>query len=358
MVSLSDRRFKREIRPLIKALPKARKRLTLPLHRLHMKCFAPDLTKGPHSRTILAATEAMSDVPEEKDQALSLAAECGKHWPTMLSKPEETREGLLEISEADAHTIKVDVLRTRGNHPAFGPEMRDRLKALLTELCLKEGLRYMQGLHEVAAIFAYIESTSGFKSDDSSPTLSCFIAFIRTFMPCFYDGESFVILHITLLFFRQLLLYHLPHLHNQLEDAGVAPVVYATPWFITLFAYKNPLHVTMRLWHEYIRRGDPTFVAFLAVALMEIEKQAFLNAQEDDFNCAVDGTRITSLEKLRDVWKAAENLHSRTPKSFTFRMSKGLNPSEATTAEDWHWPSMDRKCPGTCRARASISLAS
>eukprot|EP00434_Breviolum_minutum_P034852 symbB.v1.2.030850.t4/scaffold3518.1/size54960/1 len=181
----------------------------------------------------------------------------------------------------------------------------------------------MQGLHEVAAVFAYIQSVSGFAGDDTS-ALSCFISFVRIFMPCFYDGESFVILHITLLFFRQLLLYHLPHLHNQLEEAGVAPVVYATPWFITLFAYKNPLHVTMRLWHEYIRRGDPTFVPFLAVALMDLEKQAFLDAQEDDFNSAVDRTRITSLEKLKDVWKAAENLHARTPKSFTFRMSKVL----------------------------------
>ena len=141
-------------------------------------------------------------------------------------------------------------------------------------------------------------------------------------MPCFYDGESFVILHITLLFFRQLLLYHLPHLHNQLEEMGVAPVVYATPWFITLFAHKTPLHVVMRLWHEYIRRGDPTFVPFLAVATMELEKQAFLDAEEDDFRNAVDRTKITSLEKLQAVWKAAENLYARTPKSFTFRMSK------------------------------------
>ena len=37
-------------------------------------------------------------------------------------------------------------------------------------------------------------------------TLECFQAFARAFMPCFYDGDGFVILHITLLFFRQLLL--------------------------------------------------------------------------------------------------------------------------------------------------------
>ena len=34
---------------------------------------------------------------------------------------------------------------------------------------------------------------------------------------------------------------------------------------------RNGHEVTMRLWHEYIRRGDPTFVPFLAVALMDLE---------------------------------------------------------------------------------------
>ena len=56
--------------------------------------------------------------------------------------------GATELSEADVHTIKVDVMRTRGNHPAFGPEMREQLRKMLTELCLKEKIRYMQGLHE------------------------------------------------------------------------------------------------------------------------------------------------------------------------------------------------------------------
>ncbi|CAJ1452796.1 unnamed protein product [Effrenium voratum] len=283
----------------------------------------------------------MDGAPEEHDEsARALAAECAKQWPTMLARKAPAASSpaakapagdgemapAAEVNEADTHTIKVDVLRTRGNHPAFGPTMRERLRSLLTEFCHKEQVRYMQGLHEVAAVFAYIESASGFDGSEKSEdaTLACFTAFVRTFMPCFYDGESFVILHITLLFFRQLLLYHLPHLHNQLEEMGVAPVVYATPWFITLFAHKTPLHVVMRLWHEYIRRGDPTFVPFLAVATMELEKQAFLDAEEDDFRNAVDRTKITSLEKLQAVWKAAENLYTRTPKSFTFRMSKVL----------------------------------
>ena len=44
---------------------------------------------------------------------------------------------------------------------------------------------------EVAAVFAYIQSVSAFAGDDTS-ALSCFISFVRIFMPCFYDGESFL----------------------------------------------------------------------------------------------------------------------------------------------------------------------
>ncbi|CAE7527688.1 TBC1D23 [Symbiodinium natans] len=276
-------------------------------------------------------SERGKTLQEEEDSTAEFARQCAQSWPDLLCRGKsqneaETLAEFGEICEADAHTIKVDVLRTRGAHPAFStPEMRGRLQELLTDFCLAEGVRYMQGLHEVAAVFAYIEAAGdGFRSSKPQcpTTLDCFKIFTRSFMPCFYDGEGFVILHITLLFFRQLLLYHLPHLHNQLEEAGVAPVVYATPWFITLFAYKTPLQVLLRLWHRYIRRGDPTFVPFLAVAVMELEKQAFLDAEEDDLNYAVDRTTITSLEKLQDVWNAAEILHAKTPKSFSFRMSR------------------------------------
>ena len=35
---------------------------------------------------------------------------------------------------------------------------------------------------------------------------------------------------MSLLFFRQLLLYHHPDLHNFLESAGISPLLYAVPW--------------------------------------------------------------------------------------------------------------------------------
>lgn len=45
---------------------------------------------------------------------------------------------------------------------------------------------------QVAAVFAYIQSVAAFDSSDSHGALNCFTAFVRIFMPCFYDGESSV----------------------------------------------------------------------------------------------------------------------------------------------------------------------
>ena len=64
------------------------------------------------------------------------------------------------------------------------------------ELWAKNTIFHSTSIHwrsnprQVAAVFAYIQSVSAFAGDDTS-ALSCFISFVRIFMPCFYDGESF-----------------------------------------------------------------------------------------------------------------------------------------------------------------------
>ena len=65
------------------------------------------------------------------------------------------------------------------------------------ELWTKNTIFHSTSIHwrstprQVAAVFAYIQSVSAFAGDDTS-ALSCFISFVRIFMPCFYDGESFL----------------------------------------------------------------------------------------------------------------------------------------------------------------------
>eukprot|EP00434_Breviolum_minutum_P034850 symbB.v1.2.030850.t2/scaffold3518.1/size54960/1 len=110
VVSLSDRRLKRNIRPLQKALPKAGR---------------PEVGEKLSNPKISLAMSDGSRELEENENSLALATDCAKLWPKMLSKGLQDEyppqgQGDMELSEADLHTIKVDVMRTRGNHPAFG----------------------------------------------------------------------------------------------------------------------------------------------------------------------------------------------------------------------------------------------
>jgi len=202
--------------------------------------------------------------------------------------------------------------------------MHTNLEGLLTGFCLKEGVGYMQGLHEIAAVFAFVRSMAPAGCMDDATALTCFASFVHRFVPYFHDKEEFVSLHISLLFFRQLLFYHHPDLHNQLEEASVSPFLYATPWFITLFASRTPLSVLLRFWDKYILRNEASFLPFLAVALLVSRKAAILAAGLDQAHSEVVRAGVKTMEQLEDVWAAAEELRAQTPQSFLLRLSRVL----------------------------------
>jgi len=290
----------------------------------------------------IIAVSAAREIDETDSNETAWIVACAERWAAKLSLENEVTDVPLRgqgkdhasnavtvdetvdsINEADLHTIRVDILRTRADDAVFKtPQMRQRLESLLKDFSIREGIRYMQGLNEVAAVFAYIEQVVPDSKFCASTSSACFAAFVRKFIPCFYDGDGFVVLHVSLLFFRQLLLYHHPDLHNHLEHVGVSPIVYATPWFITLFASRTPLTILVRLWDKYLERGEASFMPFLAVAMIAMEKCAILAADEDDVNLAVGCSRVTTLAKLDSVWAAAEALHAQTPMSFPVRMSR------------------------------------
>eukprot|EP00929_Paragymnodinium_shiwhaense_P092800 TRINITY_DN52793_c0_g1_i1.p1 TRINITY_DN52793_c0_g1~~TRINITY_DN52793_c0_g1_i1.p1 ORF type:complete len:762 (-),score=179.69 TRINITY_DN52793_c0_g1_i1:28-2313(-) len=277
---------------------------------------------------VVAQGPAADDDAMKDDVRFAFAADCAARWPALLGEaevPGAEAADRAEMPDSDLHTIRVDIPRTRAAEPLFKTQaMQARLEFLLTAFCKSEGVRYMQGLHEVAAVFAYLQESAVAGGWDDSKTLDCFIRFVRKFVPCFYDGAGFVILHVSLLFFRQLLLYHHPDLHNQLEDAGVSPLIYATPWFITFFAARTPLAVLLRLWDRSVIRDEPAFMPFLAVAMMAEEKASILAADEEDMNLAVDRAGMSDLQKLESIWASAEALHGQTPRSFIVRMNKVL----------------------------------
>ncbi|KAI9270710.1 rab-GTPase-TBC domain-containing protein [Phascolomyces articulosus] len=62
---------------------------------------------------------------------------------------------------------------------------------------------------------------------------------------------------------------HLPHVHRHFESQGIQASMYATTWFISVFAYKFPLEVVFRIYDTFLSDG---IEALFRVALALLEK--------------------------------------------------------------------------------------
>lgn len=103
-------------------------------------------------------------------------------------------------------------------------------------------------------------------------------------------------LHMRLYQFERLLEDLEPALACHLRRRGVTPQLYATQWFLTLFAYRFPLQLVLRIYDLIFEEGlEPTILRF-AVAIMQRNTEALLGMN--------DMASLTNFlkEKLFDVY--------------------------------------------------------
>jgi len=169
--------------------------------------------------------------------------------------------------------IRGDCDRTRPGQEEFEADngrLRDELEVLLTFYCRSRGVVYKQGLNEIVAPFLV-----AFEGFSRGQILNCCYALIAKFLPSIFNDNEFESLQCIMRLFNLLLLYHDPVLANYLSQYLIEPEMYATPWFITLFARKSPLPVVFALWDLYIIEDDPFLPYFVALALL-IRNRKFL----------------------------------------------------------------------------------
>ena len=216
--------------------------------------------------------------------------------------------------------IKTDVLRTKTGY-LTETEMHS-LELLLTYYCKDTNTSYKQGMNEIFSNFllltrqgltldqAYIMS----KNFINHCLLTMFkddVIFIQTFRPA----------QMMFLITKILLRYKNPVLSNYLQNFCISPELYATSWFLTLFATKIPdLGNTFSLWKEILREKDSIFPCYLAIALLEhyqtqVESKAFPNPAQ-----AISKISITSAVDLRDVIIKARRIKDSMPHSWKFQL--------------------------------------
>lgn len=85
-------------------------------------------------------------------------------------------------------------------------------------------------------------------------------------------------LHERLFQYNQLLLTFLPQVHRHLDAQGVLPTMYASQWFMTLFAYRCPLELVYRVFDLVFVEGSDIIINF-ALALMKKNQQMILSLE-------------------------------------------------------------------------------
>lgn len=85
-------------------------------------------------------------------------------------------------------------------------------------------------------------------------------------------------LHERMYQFNQLLQLYLPQVHRHLDAQGVAPSMYASQWFMTLFAYRCPLDLVYRVMDLLFVEGAQIIIHF-ALALIKKNQQVILSLE-------------------------------------------------------------------------------
>ncbi|KAI7849062.1 rab-GTPase-TBC domain-containing protein [Circinella umbellata] len=87
-------------------------------------------------------------------------------------------------------------------------------------------------------------------------------------------------LHLRLHQFSILLAQLCPELDKHLEDNGIHPAMYASQWFLTLFAYSFPIDLVLRIYDLVFAEGAVETITRVAIAVMQKNQSQLLEIHD------------------------------------------------------------------------------
>ncbi|KAL8901694.1 MAG: hypothetical protein Q9207_005063 [Kuettlingeria erythrocarpa] len=201
-------------------------------------------------------------------------------------KKKEDAAALQKLEKA----IKRDLgARTSFSKYAASAGLQDGLFGVCKAYALfDEGVGYAQGMNFLAMPLLF-----------NMPEEEAFCLLVRL-MNHYHLRDMFVQdmpgLHLHLYQFERLLEDLEPALYCHLYRRGVHPQLYATQWFLTLFAYRFPLQLVLRVYDLILSEGLEGAILKFGIVLMQKNAQTLLSMH--------DMTALTSFlkEKLFDIY--------------------------------------------------------
>ncbi|KAG0254506.1 hypothetical protein BG011_005752 [Mortierella polycephala] len=99
-------------------------------------------------------------------------------------------------------------------------------------------------------------------------------------------------LQLRLYQFSALLSEHLPMLHAHLSFHSIHAAMYASQWFLSLFAYTYPLPLVLRVYDVVFTEGAPETIMRVAVALLKKNEEKLMQLQEFEDLLEVLSTKL------------------------------------------------------------------
>jgi hypothetical protein len=201
----------------------------------------------------------------------------------------ERKQNAAEVSKLEK-TIKRDLgARTSYSKYVMAAGLQDGLFGICKAYALyDEAVGYAQGMNFIAMPLLF-----------NMPEEEAFSLFV-TLMNKYGLRELFVAdmagLHLHLYQFERLLEEFEPALYCHLRRREVKPQLYATQWFLTLFAYRFPLQLVLRIYDLILSEGLELAILKFGIVLMQKNAEALLGMK--------DMSTLTNFlkEKLFDVY--------------------------------------------------------
>lgn len=237
-----------------------------------------------------------------------------------LEKRRKTEKDQVVALQKLEKTIKRDLgARTSYSKYLASAGLQDGLFGICKAYALfDEPVGYAQGMNFIAMPLLF-----------NMPEEEAFTLFVRLMSK--YDLRSLFTaempgLHLRLYQFERLLEDHEPALYCHLHRRGVSPNLYATQWFLTLFAYRFPLQLVLRVYDLIFSEGLGAILKF-GLVLMQKNAKTLLEMK--------DMVQLSTFlkEKLFDVYIDKSPSASSILESGFFGSAGGID-KEVYRAED------------------------
>ncbi|KAL9126789.1 MAG: hypothetical protein Q9217_004216 [Psora testacea] len=227
-----------------------------------------------HSDTSTPATSATNGItvpsPSQEKDTESIIKLQSTMTAERQKKAKEDKAALQKLEKV----IRRDLgARTSYSKYAVATGLQDGLFGVCKAYALfDEGVGYAQGMNFLVMPLLF-----------NMPDEEAFCLLVRL-MNQYHLREMFIQnmpgLHLHLYQFERLLEDLEPALYCHLHRKGVAPQLYATQWFLTLFAYRFPLQLVLRIYDLILSEGLEDAILKFGIVLMQKNAETLLSMND------------------------------------------------------------------------------